>query len=302
MQGHAGSVTTLHLTERRDLASPESDAGIPVLIVSSGLDEVVRVWEVVLSCGGNGNGSGLANGGPREDHGAYHRTRGIGGPMSVLGVRVVRCVSQPGCCVAAVRGSFVVGCRRRGRAVEGIGSDGTIVAAGSLSEGTRRRGGNADARLGYNAVGKGGGEGWWEVWALDVGSGAAGEMSLRTARLGVDEIGLGHVGGSRRALIGRRSGFVWTTVGSGYMTDAAGADGAGRGDVEDDDDDGWVDDDGKSDGPPRNAFEDDDDSDSESGVAEPLPVLSVTHIKITRWGVICGFGNYIKVVLMNKSE
>ncbi|KAJ3333530.1 hypothetical protein HDU76_007060 [Blyttiomyces sp. JEL0837] len=285
-EGHAGEITFLHIYERdsMDPATIVTDTytdGTPVnppdtisptriIMVSAGKDEVVKVWEMVLQ---------------RSEH--QVRKRGV--PFwNLVSARIVRAVLQPGCITVSAIDSWVFGVSRAVSEYNGS-SVGNEAIRGSESAGS------------------------WSLWMLNLNESFS---TIQTVIIGQDELrGFTPLAsklpmsrsGRRDSTFDPLRGCLPSNTIDGRIIPEPPKDiSEAEGDWVDDDaatsDNGGSDDDDKS---------DDYQSDNEEGAsddayeADVLPVLSIRVIKASKWGVVCGFGNYSKVILFNdlfKSE
>ncbi|KAJ3030354.1 hypothetical protein HDV00_008965 [Rhizophlyctis rosea] len=260
-------------------------------------NEAVRFYEVTLSLEGDEGRSipsvrrrsstprkdslsGLSGLTPKDDGGSVAGTTitPTVAPWKVE-VNLVKEMEQKGCIVICGFQGAVVGCRRRVR---------------------------------------GGGKGWWwEMWMVEGCEGDEGVRVVRGVWLGRDEVG--GVGGEEEDVdnlskaekegerVGKGGGLFWR--GAGRKKECKEDDG-GRQKRDGNDDveyvtipklvrhaDGGSGDQDGVDGDEGGSSSSGDTSDSDD---TPLPVLKIRSLVAGPWGVACGFGNHVKVVMFEK--
>ncbi|KAJ3016177.1 UNVERIFIED_CONTAM: hypothetical protein HDU68_012379, partial [Siphonaria sp. JEL0065] len=144
LEGHSGEITFLKVLRKPAPANPtvpflkttNNESTDTFLVVSCGMDSIVNVWEISINNGGKQS------------------------TMSIHSCTLVKSVRQLGCVVATCYENMLVGARKRNT------SSIRFEQPDSSDPGLRNRRERRSSKLGD--VKEEIGEGWWEVWVLDL--------------------------------------------------------------------------------------------------------------------------------------
>ncbi|KAI9349087.1 hypothetical protein BDR26DRAFT_891904 [Obelidium mucronatum] len=274
LEGHSGEVTFLKVLRKDTSSGPPASTLSPLsaalgesgtysfLVISSGVDSVVNVWEVYVMK-------------PKPQQHV----------MSIHSSTLLKTVSQPGCVVATCFENMLVGARRKR-------SGACQKEQESGSSGLRNRRKDREESFG-----------WWEVWVLDLtglysagfqASSVHSEDGLVFVNIGEDNL----------------SGIVLDSAATGFLArkerrlkralaiiERRRIDESDASASEDSSDDEWVDNQSTESADRGCSTIIGDDS-----LVSLLPVFGINLLAASKWGVVCGFGNFLKVVYLDLSS
>ncbi|KAJ3087955.1 hypothetical protein HK100_008193 [Physocladia obscura] len=314
LQGHTGRITFLKIIQKPESSSTQNTQSPAVssdqkrqqqqisnftfLVVSAGIDNIVNVWEISLAV-----------------------VAGSDNFFSVLSANLVFDIYQPGCTVAAFYGSFLVGARRRQQQQEKNDTFDTFSDARNLRNRKQKQ-----ADRSYDSIS----EGVWEVWMVQLlhknecniapeeydECGAIvfvpiGEDGFCGVPLDSTHLNIKHEARIKRCAKAAAASKTTASLSvimpvkpeaisrthvasrqkSGYFpSNKHSVDFASNDEWEEEDDD-------ESNYSTDNELEQQHFLGQEDIAVAPLPVFGIDLLVVTRYGVVCGFGNYVKVVL-----